>query len=133
MPEPQLLACSEYSASTNQDTLLSVTSGVGRRSANLPGHIGWQLLRDNFLLCQHRAAKDQKIDMWFWTYHIRKNRNYQGQGMGSKTRCFMMFPGPFFPCSIHIGLDTPALTQENGRCSMSFHRGRGCVSLDRCP
>eukprot|EP00438_Fugacium_kawagutii_P016822 Skav203781 [mRNA] locus=scaffold206:340723:345730:+ [translate_table: standard] len=80
MPVPELLACSEYSASTNQDTLLSVTSGVGRRPASLPGHIGWQLLRDNFLLCQHRAAKEQKIDMWFWTYHIRKNRNYQGQG-----------------------------------------------------
>ena len=79
MPQPQLLACSEYSASTNQDTLLSVTSGVGPEPRNLPRHITWQRLRDDFLRCQHRAAKDQKIDMWFWTYHIRKNRNYQGE------------------------------------------------------
>lgn len=79
MPQPQLLACSEYSASTNQDTLLSVTSGVGRRPMSLPREISWQHLRDDFLRCQHRAARDQKIDMWFWTYHIRKNRNYQGE------------------------------------------------------
>lgn len=79
MPQPQLLACSEYSASTNHDTLLSVTSGVGPEPSNLPRHITWQRLRDVFLQCQHRAAKDQKIDMWFWTYHIRKNRNYQGE------------------------------------------------------
>ncbi|CAK9019036.1 unnamed protein product [Durusdinium trenchii] len=80
MPKPQLLACSEYSASTNQDTLLSVTSSVGRRPRRLPWRVGWHTLRDEFLRGQHRAAKEEKIDMWFWTYHIRKNRNYQGEG-----------------------------------------------------
>ncbi|CAK9019000.1 unnamed protein product [Durusdinium trenchii] len=79
MPKPQLLACSEYSASTNQDTLLSVTSSVGRRPRRLPWRVGWHTLRDEFLRGQHRAAKEEKIDMWFWTYHIRKNRNYQGE------------------------------------------------------
>ncbi|CAJ1382807.1 unnamed protein product [Effrenium voratum] len=77
--QPELLACSEYSGSTNQDTLLSTTSGVGRRSPNLPRHVGWQTLRDAFLLLQHRAARVHQIEMWFWTYHIRKNVNYQGE------------------------------------------------------
>jgi len=79
IPEPELLACSEYSASTNQDTLLSTTSGVGRRSPHLPLSIAWQHLRDTFLRFQHRLAREESIEMWFWTYHIRKNVNYQGE------------------------------------------------------
>ena len=61
MPQPQLLACSEYSASTNQDTLLSVTSGVGRRPMSLPREISWQHLRDDFLRCQHRLLGIRKL------------------------------------------------------------------------
>merc|ERR1712039_331096 len=35
--------------------------------------------RDRFLVSQHRDADKHDIDMWFWTYHIRKNKNYQGE------------------------------------------------------
>ncbi|CAE7596467.1 unnamed protein product [Symbiodinium natans] len=79
MPEPQLLACSEYSASTNQDTFLSTTSGVGKRPFRLPAAITWLQLRDAFLRFQNKAAREERIQMWFWTYHIRKNLNYQGE------------------------------------------------------
>ena len=48
--------------SIKQDTLLSTTSGVGRRSPNLPRHVGWQTLRDAFLLLQHRAAREHQIE-----------------------------------------------------------------------
>ncbi|CAE7235167.1 unnamed protein product [Symbiodinium sp. CCMP2592] len=79
LPEPQLLACSEYSASTNQDTLLSTTSGVGKRPPRLPAAFTFMHLRDAFLRFQNRAAREERIQMWFWTYHIRKNINYQGE------------------------------------------------------
>merc|ERR1712194_294733 len=36
-------------------------------------------LRDRFLLSQHKDMSDEFIEMWFWTYHIRKNVNYQGE------------------------------------------------------
>lgn len=79
LPEPQLLACSEYSASTNQDTFLSTTSGVGKRPLRLPAAFTFMHLRDAFLRFQNRAAREERIQMWFWTYHIRKNINYQGE------------------------------------------------------
>lgn len=78
MPKPQRLACSEYSASTNRDTLLSITSGVGPRPLSFPG-FSCQRVRDLFLLSQHKEAETQGIEMWFWTYHIRNNVNYQGE------------------------------------------------------
>eukprot|EP00931_Biecheleriopsis_adriatica_P055068 TRINITY_DN32483_c0_g1_i1.p1 TRINITY_DN32483_c0_g1~~TRINITY_DN32483_c0_g1_i1.p1 ORF type:complete len:586 (+),score=127.90 TRINITY_DN32483_c0_g1_i1:44-1801(+) len=78
MPKPDRLACSEFSASTDQDTFLSVTSGVGRRPPSFP-HFNWQEVRDNFLRLQNETARRADIDMWFWTYHIRYNVNYQGE------------------------------------------------------
>eukprot|EP00929_Paragymnodinium_shiwhaense_P098691 TRINITY_DN6017_c0_g1_i2.p1 TRINITY_DN6017_c0_g1~~TRINITY_DN6017_c0_g1_i2.p1 ORF type:complete len:624 (+),score=119.05 TRINITY_DN6017_c0_g1_i2:143-2014(+) len=84
MPKPELLATSEYSASTHQDTLLSITSGVGPTPDKHPGRAGgyafdWLSARDAFIVAQHRWAEVHSIDMWFWTYHIRKNVNYQGE------------------------------------------------------
>eukprot|EP00928_Gymnodinium_smaydae_P024750 TRINITY_DN1993_c1_g4_i1.p1 TRINITY_DN1993_c1_g4~~TRINITY_DN1993_c1_g4_i1.p1 ORF type:complete len:596 (-),score=93.80 TRINITY_DN1993_c1_g4_i1:263-2050(-) len=78
IPKPQLLACSEYSASTDRDTFLSTTSGVGSRPPRFFG-FNWQRLRDLFLVSQHKAARESEIQMWFWTYHIRMNVNYQGE------------------------------------------------------
>merc|ERR1712194_494500 len=49
MPKPQRLACSEYSVSTNRDTLLSITSGVGPAPSNFPSFSGPRV-RDNFLV-----------------------------------------------------------------------------------
>lgn len=78
MPKPQRLACSEYSASTNRDTLLSITSGVGPAPQKCLGVSGADL-RDRFLVTQHKEARKEGIQMWFWTYHIRNNINYQGE------------------------------------------------------
>ncbi|CAE8699129.1 unnamed protein product [Polarella glacialis] len=80
IPKPELLACSEYSASTDQDTFTSICSGVGPRPPSFPrDRFDWQVLRDRFMLAQHQAAGSASVDMWFWTYHIRKNVNYQGE------------------------------------------------------
>jgi len=78
MPKPERLACSEYSASTDRDTFLSITSSVGPRPPNFLSFCA-QRLRDCFLVAQHKAAKQENIEMWFWTYHIRNNVNYQGE------------------------------------------------------
>mmetsp|Transcript_73362 Transcript_73362/g.159088 ORF Transcript_73362/g.159088 Transcript_73362/m.159088 type:complete len:589 (+) Transcript_73362:34-1800(+) len=78
LPKPELLATAEYSGSTDQDTFNSITSGVGRKPTAFPG-FKWWMARDAFLAAQHLAAREASIDMWFWTYHIRKNVNYQGE------------------------------------------------------
>jgi hypothetical protein len=78
-PSPQLVSCSEFSASADHLTTQSVNSGVGSNAKRSQSELSWFESRDLFLRMQVSAARAADVRAWFWTYSIHNNINYQSE------------------------------------------------------
>lgn len=76
----ELLAASEFSAGTNENTWRSGASGKARKIDNSPMNItNSNEYRNTFIGEQVQLAHDAKITAIFWTWAIPYNSNYQNE------------------------------------------------------